>query len=642
MRLVHALFISAMTSSISFRLAHQSSIVSLGPDRIVMPSTQRAVAGLRHGCAPATILRVTVYLTSTGHLVISTAPATTPVLFRFSDLHAVASLPPNAPVLLAPTSFAAQFVGSAHGVTSMPSFDSHPYVRWRDCLVRELKGVGIHVSNPEVEASWVAVNIPWPFSNLRAIGLVSSTRASVWWPAHLCFVEQTDLEELEASLRLANASAWFLDPIKGGFLDPVIAAEQWFGGHAERDQKITTRRQRNREQAMTQKQLMASSPISSRNITYGETHGAGGVYPTPPDGLASHHTSGIHPMDASASSFSNGHFFGTSHLAETKDAMSMDLDISSPFETRPIDEKPPVTNDLTTAVEDDLFGDMDEDDFGGNDITDADFSFFDLPDELDVDAQGKSDVDISLNGTNWDHNSSNVDIVMEDKQCPEPPVNKRSPENAHRSGSQADGGAEKDPSDTLLASISDESHADLSRTNQVERLDPLEVKKRLFANGTDSSLLVRANATPKSVFRPLLFSHDLSLVDAKYSAAGQFAVVDPPIPNKKASGVNTGTLAMPSTLRTADRTVATPQIKDLLALPKSIGDRGSDRSDWGSDSDSISDETESTYNQSHVKVPAIGKHITRLEMPPSPLTPRDQQAFETVNQAEMVCLSPES
>jgi mediator of RNA polymerase II transcription subunit 13 len=445
-------------------------------------------------------------------------------------------------------------------------------------------------------------------------------------------VESIDLEELKASLQPENASAWFLDPVRGGFLDPVIAAEQWFRGHAERDQQITTRKQHNHEQATTWKQLMVSSPIGARNITYGETHGAGGVYPTPPDGLASHHTAIINPTDASTSSFSDGHFFGNNHVAEVKDAMSMDLDISSPFEARTVDEKPPLTNDLSTGLDDDLFEDMDEDDFGGNDITDADFSFFDQPDGPDGDMLGKSDLDISLDDTNGDHNSSTVEVAMGDGKSPEPPMDKQDPEHAHRSASQTEAGAQKDTSDAPLSSNVEESHSHLSRSHQVERLDPSEVKKRLFAEGADFALPVSADIRPKSIFRPVLFNHDLTIVDAKYSSTGQFAASSPPTPNKNPlSNANTGTLSMPTPLKMANRPVTAPLIKDPLALPKSIDGRGS-----GSDTDSISDETVYTFNHSPVKGPAMGKYTTGLEMSPSPSNPIEQQPFEKLDRAKVV------
>jgi hypothetical protein len=235
-------------------------------------------------------------------------------------------------------------------------------------------------------------------------------------------------------------------------------------------------RKQKQQDALLQK-ATATSPMSSRAVQYGDSHGPLGVYPTPPDGLSSQQVNAGSVIDTPAADTPG--FFATTGLGVTGESDPMRLSQQSGLmHHSPMDIK----------MSDDIFG---EDDFGGEDITDADFSFFDQPDEEE---------------------SAPAEVDLKPLELPE------TPEKPPKSP-KVDVAVELQEPQTVegaVVHVADDSKEAQDTNVESGPLSPVEVRRRLFP----ASAVENHNST-KSVFQPLQFNSDLSSLDEKY-ATGLF------------------------------------------------------------------------------------------------------------------------
>jgi mediator of RNA polymerase II transcription subunit 13 len=178
-----------------------------------------------------------------------------------------------------------------------------------------------------------------------------------------------------------------------GFKDPLDAAQEWFLGKPDRDKILEARRKAKKAEEDSarrkdeQHNLFPSSPLNARGGAYGDLHPASGVYPTPPDGVA--------PGTAVSHSDTPSVSGTVSNIILAPGGSNPAINLSAPQDDTKMDEQnmsltsPAVPsapdNSNTSTGNDDLFGDMDEDGYGGDRINDDDFDFFDEPDDNDVD-----------------------------------------------------------------------------------------------------------------------------------------------------------------------------------------------------------------------------------------------------------------
>ncbi|KAL8647785.1 MAG: hypothetical protein Q9226_006289 [Calogaya cf. arnoldii] len=196
----------------------------------------------------------------------------------------------------------------------------------------------------------------------------------IWWPAHLCFVKQIgslqgDTTNLEGI-------------ITGSFSDPLDEAEQWYLGRHERESIMEARRKETQARELDNHQVPDEEDYAYeedaadamlRANQYLSAQEASGIYPTPPDGLASHAQGSVTAQDTPGASNAGG----PPHYAVASDAVhGGNAGIDSP-------ERLMSAARFTGDESQDLFGDMDADMFDTNGLTEADFNFFDEPDEAD-------------------------------------------------------------------------------------------------------------------------------------------------------------------------------------------------------------------------------------------------------------------
>jgi mediator of RNA polymerase II transcription subunit 13 len=201
---------------------------------------------------------------------------------------------------------------------------------------------------------------------------------TIAWPAALCFSRIAPDMGKHADRRLSRGH------------DPLSFAEGWFSSRAIREAEVA-KRQKERESAAAA--VQAQAEIDARNIALNNFSPAGlrrasiagAVYPTPPDGIQ-------HAIGATPSFDGNGSTPGppnTQTMAIESDNAAIpkseaeyaDGNLWDPNEVKR--DQISSTLDFNDNDNDNLFGDMGGDLFGENDVTDADFSFFDEPDPVE-------------------------------------------------------------------------------------------------------------------------------------------------------------------------------------------------------------------------------------------------------------------
>lgn len=270
--------------------------------------------------------------------------------------------------------------------------------RWKTVVKRWLSWKGYSLLDLERRTSWVKIRIAQTSQLVPPSPSFLNQSREVLWPRCLCFFYDTPtptgskLHSLSRppSSQQDNALEWFETSQSSGFRDPIDVARQWFLAKPERDKALEARRraQKAEEEAARPKEenpggLFPSSPLNSRTGAYGDLQAVSGVYPTPPDGVlpgtavSSGDTPSISGTVASTVLVSGGN--------NPSINLSAPQDISSEEQHQPSTSPGFPETFNASAGNDDLFEDMDEDGFEGNGVTDADFNFFDDPDDDDID-----------------------------------------------------------------------------------------------------------------------------------------------------------------------------------------------------------------------------------------------------------------
>jgi mediator of RNA polymerase II transcription subunit 13 len=529
-RTIYALFMNAVSSTISYHLARHHNTFHLDSRTFVAVSKPLLHEDENAPTPSLMPFTLDIYLTAGGNLVISTG---------IDHVHQLRTL--HEPrddayaVYLAVGGLSAELLEEP---SSSADADS---LAWKDLVKERLELRGICLGDIDSELRWVLVRASPSAADNSGDAMVLST-AVFYWPAALCFYDDrlnsypsqsyggtTDREGIDET----NPSSWFTAPEHGGFTDPLRFAEDWFRSKAERDKIIEERRQRQRDLEASQKQADgAAINVPSPFYTRGDLQSAGGVYPTPPDGLPQASSVAMAP-DVPAIAGTNA---SARPSVDYQAGEGMDLDMSEfgqgvKLRGPSVISRESMQLDTAIGLGDDLFGDMDEDDdFVGNDITDADFSFFDEPDLADEDM---------LRGP-----SSVAAIPPDDEMDP----------LAITDGKEIK--IEVEPTDSVDTALQDNKHAlILTDDKDVLRSDPIvdDVLQRTPAGHTSSSpeaVASRAPLSPTSVrkklfdsaiedkndshqkrrpstFDPISFGSGLGKTDAKYAVDGAFSFVPP-------------------------------------------------------------------------------------------------------------------
>ncbi|KAI0483623.1 mediator complex subunit 13 C-terminal-domain-containing protein [Xylaria cf. heliscus] len=343
---------------------------------------------------------------------------------------------------------------------------------------------------------------------------------SILWPASLCFCKAS-----------ANLTINEPDELQGSHserhFDPLTTAKAWFSNAAERE-SIMDQKKRERdniavqEVSLTERPVQISSSLSplashrpSQNVAP-----VGGVYPTPPDAVQG--AVGVTPsIDGNLSSPSNN--LTTATVAE------IDTASQAPAESYTENWEGTETKRerIGTSFEtENLFGELGPDMFGDNDITEADFNFFDeQPDgNIDLGSLDLPTVPIvnpspSLDASLITGPVPHITIEPSHTPTPGPTPTFAKPELRHARSSLVD-----EPRRQPVPNTSQSGNAG-SRKRPASPFNPDTVYKRIRASldnhkATQQNSLIYAGHS--SIFDKVNFGPSLSMVNSKYEGSGRF------------------------------------------------------------------------------------------------------------------------
>ncbi|KAH7367519.1 mediator complex subunit 13 C-terminal-domain-containing protein [Plectosphaerella cucumerina] len=531
-------FITALLSTTSMAFCRRMGAVPLNPSTVLLdPKTTRHPALKGAGVGGAALLGTfRTYLTTTGSLVIGLSLSFSEGIIPLTEAHGSGQPAFATQVLAAPFGVLGTYQGLATG--ALPdALGQTPDTRvwrprqgadsrssqWRDMCTSILRGRGVPSEILE-DCTWIALQLPRrSLGDPNATGLatpVSNTSTIISWPAVLCFrrraLDPQGGSDAEGRHGFSEETA-----------DVLSVVQQWFQAAPDREESMSLRR-KGREAAASREAAaaataaannappMAQSPVDPRRA--GNTNAAGAVYPTPPDGIQN-------PLAATPAAVVDGAL--SSPTAPPSIVAPVDMDISMGNTTAPSEaehwEQPTAKRDRGESFDgDNLFGDMGPDMFGGEDITDADFSFFDEePEEGDM---ALSDI--------------RALPVQEPTAAPEPaPIKPPPPKPPTRESSK-----EKMPPPSSPAFVKPEPrHARTTVAEEVKPqsaaskpsagvkrdsspFDPDTVFKKVRASlsqprAADGSA---ANGRKGSVYDGIEFDPGLPLANKKYEAGGRF------------------------------------------------------------------------------------------------------------------------
>ncbi|KFY86805.1 hypothetical protein V500_07374 [Pseudogymnoascus sp. VKM F-4518 (FW-2643)] len=398
---IHDYFLTAVFLSLGYALCLDHGYIPLSSRTLVVPQSNLATTGPQataqsnNGHSQLQLVTLSSDYTGSKVLVIK-ATLSTSTSYTGCDLSRFVKqedvlIPANATFILGPGGCTGNYKGLANNgfQTTVSTYatdadeaqrsgnegQSSTSHRLRSRCLEWLVGKGINRERLE-NSAWFMVEIYLSqlINNSRQGS--SEERVLISWPSFLCF-RQTD-NTLSANDAFGSLSTY----------DPLEFAQTWYAGQQDRDATII-RRKKEREAAEAVVKAQADSEVQDLHSLYSplalrRSSVAGLVYPTPPDGVQ--HTVVATPTFDEAVSTP-----GQQGLPLPTDSSSSLVAKVEADANGPLDMASHTDFDFQDTSNGNLFGDAGDDLFGEeNDITDADFSFFDEPDIF----QGNQDVDM--------------------------------------------------------------------------------------------------------------------------------------------------------------------------------------------------------------------------------------------------------
>lgn len=548
---IYASFISAVAGALNLQLIRCNKAIPLGSRSLFTvldrECDETPMAADNDPCSFSALTTLQVQLTSAGKLTVTLQTISQPGILRLwqpgDDLASLQSVPPGVDLWLAPSGSVARLVTttpdstealssylSGEGV-AIDGIESTQRKQWKHTVLEWLKNFGLSVGSIE-ETIWVEVEVWEPFySRLAGETLrpneentLSLPLKRILWPAIYCFrrVKSATPEPLQTDYPITE--------------NPLDFAQKWNGTktpeNADANPKpAATNQERPRDQGAT---LGSSSDLSegfeslARASQYPDLQTASLVYPTPPDGAAGMGPNATAPSDGLVDDADMGLTFTQTHnKPKVQDQLSAkdrsDVDMAMGF--GPSAGLMVGSGLYDTNDDDDLFGDMNEKDFGAKGITDADFSFFDDPgydrmpgapaqhaveDMPGVIEPNESEIQHDPLDTITPDVSVPQKTPIENTSLPETsPLLEHTPKATHQ---------ETSVNDNLPGPSSpDENNQTISPP-----LSPVEIKKILLPGSTGKIRTPPRHLQGQSYYNPIAFKQNMSNWDQKYGATGKF------------------------------------------------------------------------------------------------------------------------
>lgn len=558
-------FITATLASLSSSLCHTIGAIPLDHRSILLPNQAYYLDDFIIGPKPhnSALGTFRVYLTSTGTLVISLSVSLLEGLASFAELARSNMLPSNPVVLAAPLGAFGSMMnpvdGDLYGLdsgygqspdTQISRLRPDPTDRlsqWKAtcCKVLQMRGISPSLING---CSWFNVHFlqrkPYEHRQDAKRAPLMHPPQIAPWPSVLCFRKpRIDVGADKRSSKALAAST-------SDSLDPVDDARQWCQGFPEREETIAKRKKEKDEREVlaavsrsiadadsNNNQINAASPMALRRPSNGGAITASSaMYPTPPDG--------IQPLGM-ASSVETGFAASPANQPQLNSMGGIDIvlqnnaphvqNFGNGWESGEIKREQQAGNLLEG---DNMFGDLGEDMFEGNELTDADFNFFD--EQLNEQPEGVemnlatipemgTAMDLSAD-TGQPTNSApqTSDRVEEYKTIPQPaPPEFTKPELKHARSTLAEGSRQQANQESF------NRNSTIGIKRQSSPFNRETVYKRIKASlrppPKPRSPSTASSQRRRSIFEKVDFDPSLSLVNKKYTENGPFNYMVPAV-----------------------------------------------------------------------------------------------------------------
>lgn len=588
---VHSFFITATLSSLTTSFCHQTGAVALNHRTVLLPpqafqTDDGEAPELLRTSALATIR---VYLTTTGSLVISLYVSLLRGLVSSAEALGSSLLPASTYVLAAPLGAFGAIQGivdaeshvTDHGFGQSPDTQisrSWPdsgdkFSQWKSTCSMLLRLGGMSPSLLE-RCAWLNIHFLQrkPFEQ-RADGKrtpISSLGPTAPWPSVLCF-RKPKVEAIFESRLVKEALT-----TDGDEIDPLIFAMNWLKDVPEREKQLEGRAKERQAAAETRSNADGDtrnnatshfSPLTMRRSSNGGPAPAvGAMYPTPPDGVQQH---------GMATTFDGTVLSPEVHAARATIVGDADATLNRPPLTGNGFDDGWSGNELKREQPgvgflegENIYGDLGDNLFEGNELTDADFDFF-------GEGQSGGDLDMVMSnmGSSMDATAglgqatdlSTYPIKMErdDDSRPSAPEFAK-PELKHARSTLA----EESRQLTNLAS----SHANsavgirghTSPFNAETVYETIRALSRPLPRATKATN--SSSQRRRSAFGRIVFNPSLSRTSMKYQGSGRFHYTIPDDKDKESQSLHSFSAVSPVSLPGPATT-----IKSRKDLPAPLG-----------------------------------------------------------------------
>ncbi|KAJ5755637.1 hypothetical protein N7533_005180 [Penicillium manginii] len=518
---IYASFISAVTGAISVHLIRSYGALPLGSRTLFTAVENFGYEGPRIDnqsvLSKSCLTTLNVQLNATGTLTISPQTISQPGITRLcsprDDIADLLRVQPGTDIWLCPNGAIARLVTANIESPAIPS-PEYPssatnfsrQQQWKLDVVQWLANFGLHIDSID-EEPWVEVEVWEPFfARLAGETWRQSEDAQstlplkrMLWPARFCFKRSGPM------IRPSCPSHTFDDPLE--------FAEQWF---SEASSLKLNQEPPNipisaeipmKDHDMASPQIDSAENLESlsRMAQYPDLQSTNMVYPTPPEGAAIVGTNNPHASEISPDDPDFNLTPGAGQYAKNVSHVEFSPDLQVG------------TGRYDASDDEDLFGDMNDKDFGAKGITDADFSFFDDPD-LETMDEGMPD---------QEKPTAETPLMPPDQQASV----KEEPKEEVREEPPDDGSLEvPQPTDVKeghLHKMEEPQASPVDESQNLRRsappLSPVEIKKILFPGSEAEDLNQSSDALfQQGHYHPIAFEKKIGDWDQKYGTAGKF------------------------------------------------------------------------------------------------------------------------
>ncbi|KAJ5173133.1 Mediator complex subunit Med13 [Penicillium capsulatum] len=542
---IYSSFISAVTGALNLHLTRSHGALPLGSRTLFTAVEQLGYESPRiENDSPLSIPSLTtlnVQLHASGTLAVSSHTLSQAGIKRLyspqDDISDVLRTQPGTDIWLSPSGTIARLVttniesAAIHSPgLSTPGNISAKRKQWKQDVQQWLTNFGLHIDLVD-EGPWVEVEVWEPFfARLAGEAWRQQDESQsalplkrMLWPAKFCF------RRSNASSHSSFTQASLEDPLE--FFDswPSETISQTLTDHVQDKREYEEPQQQDQETPSPRIENVEGLESLSRMAQYPELQTTNMVYPTPPDGATAIGSTAPNPPDVSPED------------PDFKPSLAAPHDIKLQVDPKAAPNFAVGTGRYDASDDDDLFGEMNDRDFGSKGITDADFSFFDDPNFEEM--GGDIPVDEVTPGETPGMKNPEYKPVENDIPAS---AKSEEPDTAFVADHGNMETIQPEPNDPEPAQIGEPMAVDMSPKSSPHRnsqtvsppLSPVEIKKILFSGSRGDDHGPSQNGrTQQGHYHPVAFERKICDWDQKYGSAGKFSFA----PGKKAPISSEGT-----------------------------------------------------------------------------------------------------